>query len=225
MIILEDSSFPIDNDFDSVIPFEIHVDNDRVTITAYDMVEDIANDFNNMFGNDPLSDPALEYLNSKLDPIIKKSGYSLDNKHLYNWYYSYYMDDIQLLNTDVILPNTVKWEPDSNYKNLTTIDLDFIEDRTIFVTLIDNKIVSYACENPWCEEDEFEIGVETALGYRNNGYALSNTSALTKYSLQLNYRVTYNCSRYNTTSQRIAEKVGFTSNGKRYYYICYRNRR
>jgi len=221
MIHIEDSSFPLENEFDSLLPFEIYL-TDTVEITAYDIVQDIASEFVDKFAADPLSDTALDYLNMKLNPIVNDLGYEFDGKRLYKWNYTYTMSDIKHLNTDVILPNTIKLDADSHYKNLTTIDLDYIENRNMFVTIIDDKIVSYACENPYDGEYEFEIGVETAPDYRGNGYAVSNTAALTKYGLQLNYTVTYNCSRYNIASQHIAEKVGFIGNGKKYYYLCYR---
>jgi Predicted acetyltransferase len=222
MIIIEDSSFPLENEFDCILPFGIRLINNELKIIVYDIVQDIADEFLEKFISDPFCDTAFDYLNMKLAPIAEKLGYELDSKRLYTWNHLYYMDDINRLNTDVILPNTVKWEADSNYKNLTTFDFEYIQDRVMFATIIDNQIVSYACDNPHDEDYERSIAVETAPDYRNHGYAVSNVAALTKYNLQLKYPVRYTCSRYNIASQRTAGKVGFPSIGKGYYYPCYR---
>ena len=222
MIIIEDSSFPLENEFDCILPFNIRLINNELEITAYDIVRDIADEFIEKFKSDPFSNDALDFLNLKLAPIVKDLSYEFDSKRLYTWHHCYYMDDIKRLNIDAILPNTIKWEPNLHYKNLTTFDFEYIGDRVIFVTIIDNQIVSYAYENIFEGEDGAEISVETAPNYRNHGYAVSNTAAVTKYSLQLNHNATYNCTRYNTASQRTAEKVGFTNIGKNYYYVCYR---
>lgn len=222
MIQIENSSFPLENGFDCIIPFEIHLQNNEIIINAYDIVEYVAEEFNTKFSRDYLSDEALIYLNEQLNPIVKKYGYEFDEKRLFKWNYAYKMTDVTQLNKSLILTNTIKWNESIELVNLTTIDFDYIGERNMFVTLINNKIVSYACENSIVSDVWREIGVETASDFRGNGYAASNTAALAMYGLQLNYEMKYNCSRNNIASQRIAEKVGFIKDGKSYYYVCYK---
>lgn len=223
MIQIEDSSFPLENEFDCIIPFEIHLNNDGLVIGAYDIVQDVANKFKMIYSHDSLSDEALIYLNDQLNPIVHEYDYKFDEKRLFKWNYAYKMNDIAQVRQNVILPNTIKWNESMELVNLTTIDLDYIGERNMFVTVINNQIVSYACENSFVSDDWREIGVETAADFRGNGYAVSNTAALSLNGLQLDFEMKYNCSRYNIASQHVAEKVGFIKCGKSYYYVCYKN--
>ena len=221
MIQIEDSSFPLENEFDCIIPFEIHINNDGLVIGAYDIVQDVTSKFKMKYSHDSLSDEALIYLNEQLNPIVNKYGYKFDEKRLFKWSYAYKMTDVKQINQTVILPNTIKWNESMEFVNLTKIDLDYIGERNMFVTVIDEQIVSYACENSFVSDDWREIG-ETIADFRGKGYAASNTAALSLYGLQLGFEIKYNCNRYNVASQQVAEKVGFIKYGKSYYYVCYK---
>lgn len=221
MIFIENSKYFLENEFDCIIPCEIHIykHQNEYQITVYDIMQDIAHNYVKLFDNF-LSKDAIDYLHSQINPIIYQLGYETDLKKLYEWSYLY---DIHYVNPDFILPNTIKWDSSMKYQNLTSIDLDFINERNIFVTLIDDKIVSYACENPQGNDEKIiDIGVETAENYRGKGYAASNAAALALYDLNIYSTVEYYCDNTNIVSQHLAEKIGFKEFGKAYYYVCYR---
>ena len=189
MIEYEDSKIVLDMDFDLIIPFEIHEGN----ILAFDVLKDIAEEFQIKFADDYFIDEAFDFLHEKIKLYTDKWGYTV--ARLYTWEYYY---EINTVNTEVILDSTKK-------------------DGDRFVTMIDGNIVSFA------EENMGEIGVETISEYQNKGYAASNVAALAKYLTDSNIKVSYYCDRYNIASQRIAEKVGFEITNKYYFYRCYKN--
>ena len=193
MIEYENSAEILSMDFDNIIPFEF----DESNIVAFDVLKDIAEEFEIRF-----SDDAFDFLYKKIKPYTDKWGYTLNEKYLYSWDYTYIIDQI---NTDLILDNTVK-------------------DGERFVTIIDGNIVSDTKENPYQEGSLFrDIAVSTDINYRNRGYAASNVAAHAKYLEEMNLKATYRCDKFNIASQRVAEKVGFKLYGKKYYYVCEKN--
>ena len=64
-----------------------------------------------------------------------------------------------------------------------------------------------------------EIGTETAVGYRNNGYSAAAVRALSEFLCTKGLRVLYKCHHENVASAAVARNAGFDEVGKFFYYV------
>ena len=119
------------------------------------------------------------------------------------------LTDPAAVNRSVILPSTKAIGANHPYENLTGVQTELLgEGQFCFATVADGRILSAASENPRMGES-IDIGVETAPGYENRGYAASNVAALVSALLRTGAPVTYTVEDTNPASLRVAEKVGF----------------
>ncbi len=111
---------------------------------------------------------------------------------------------------------TVRLESTEGLENLTEYDFDAMTEfgHICFAAVLDGKIVSAACTNYPCYEDDeenrngVEIGVETAADYRGRGFAASNAAALAGYLAERGFPALYECEADNLPSRAVIEKLG-----------------
>lgn len=229
MIYIEDH-FALKEKLDCIIPFTCIQNELDLLLHIYAPVKTMALEFIELYNKKAFSDEAIQYIDYKLQPFLSEWGYVNISDNIYDWEYSYIIDDIEMINCEKILPDTICLNNKHDYANITNIDIDTFHDEwddlkkpVRYATVFDKRILSIAEENPhYINDTNIEIGVETAENFRCKGYATSNTAALAKHLADKGNRVLYSCSRYNIPSQRTAQSVGFRIAGKRYYYAAYK---
>ncbi|MDD4773209.1 MAG: GNAT family N-acetyltransferase [Eubacteriales bacterium] len=229
MIYIEDH-FALREQLDCIIPFTCIQNEGDLVVEIYAPVKNMVQEFLDLYIKDAFSDEAINYIDNKLQPFLNEWGYEFKSDNIYEWEYSYIIDDATMINYEKILPETILLYKNHNFINLTGADIDIYPDKwenynepVSYATVVDNRILSIAGENPhYLTDRDIEIGVETATEYREKGYAASNTAALAKHLADKGKRVWYSCSRYNIPSQKTAQSVGFRIAGKKYYYAAYK---
>lgn len=229
MIYIEDK-FALDNRLDCIIPFTCTEYDGRLKIEVYEPVKEIADEFIALFKDSPFSDEAINFIDAKILPRLDEWGYERSTDKLYSFGYAYVIDNKSMIHSDKIRSDTRRVSDEDGFDNLTAIDInkdigewDTYGELINYATVSDGKLLSVAAENfHYLNNDETEIGVETAGLYCGNGYAVSNVAALAGHLMSEGKRVWYKCSRYNIASQRTAESAGFRCAGKNYYYVAYK---
>ncbi len=229
MIYIEDQ-FALNEQLDCIIPFTCTNYDGKLILEVYEPLKDITEEFINLYSSDPFSDGAINYIDYKIMPFLNEWGYERNIDTLFNWGYAYLIDNISMIKYNKIRSDTRCVYKENNFLNLTAIDINIYFDEwdkygepINYATVCDEKLISIAAENPYYLTDsESEIGVETAEGYRGNGYGVSNVAALAKHLANKGKRIWYKCSCHNLASQRTAETAGFRCAGKNYYYVAYK---
>ncbi len=230
LFILEDD-YALTNKLDVIIPIIIRYSKTQIEISAYDSYMDTAREYFNLFeNNDFLSDKSLDWLHERIGQKTYDYGYVPDENHKYEWHYIFTADKNTRINYDKILKSTKQLtlnDDEDKYLTETKLNLpDNLYDTyeySAFGTFIDDKIVSVCSENShYCDDDESEVGIETAPDYRCKGFAVSNLAAQTEFLLKKSIsKIYYHCSRFNIASIKTAESAGYCNIGKNYYYYAY----
>lgn len=224
MLILEDESEILSSGYPTVVPLLVEETDGDVEIEAYAGIEDIATEFHAKFLKNPFTKEAIDWLDQRLLPYVEGLGYFRECTGKYRWYLSYEAFDFQSLAVDRIRPDSVRL-CDGDYDVQVSFSLIEQMDKGLpaYVTLLGDKIVSIATVNEHDSDQKMlEMTVETAPGYRQKGYALSNAVCLARELIEQGYRVAYAVSRYNRASQKVAEKAGFRRVGRFYAYAAYK---
>lgn len=220
-----ESDFPIENGFDTVIPFDFALcDDGKLVITACECAAEAAKLFAGRYGDDPCAAEALAFVDSQLRAKMTGLGYPPDVKQAKRWSHIFRIDGPEQVRREAIRPDSALLTPDMSFKNLTTFDVPARHGEGLAMcgTLSDGALVSVAGENPRVGEGAVtEIGVETAVGWRGQGLAASNAALLALRLTEAGTAVTYVCSDRNAGSRRVAERAGFFHIGRMYHYVCY----
>lgn len=226
--------FVFENEWDTAVPITVRKkDGGEVYVEVFPTYEREAEEFVRLFGDDPFTDEALDFIFGRIGAKMRERGYAEDEngKFRRRFYYTYVIKSRDGVNRDAILPSTLPLTKKNvrRKKNRTTFDLPLYidEEMTAFVTVRDGEVVSIASENrsrsdDFSDEgaDVIEIGTETNIDHRKNGYAASNCAALADALIRENgCYVTYETAKDNISSQKCAEKAGFVRYGRCYYYI------
>lgn len=226
--------FVFENEWDTAVPITVRKkDGGEVCVEVFPTYESEAEEFVRRFADDPFTDEAMDFIFEEIGTKMRNRGYEEDEngKFRRRFYYTYVIKSRDAVNRDAILPSTMPLTKKNirRKKNKTTFDLPLYidEEMTAFVTVKDGEIVSIASENRSCSDDFvdegadiIEIGTETYVDQRKNGYAASNCAALADALLSENdCYVTYETANDNISSQKCAEKAGFVRYGRCYYYI------
>lgn len=150
---------------------------------------------------------SIDGIISLVDTLCEQNGYEIN----YGKNRIYKMTRREDVNKSLILDSSEALLPEGEYDCMIDVDVDALEAGCLaFATVLDGTIVSIASENPYREdENTVNIGVETAEGYKKNGYGASNVAAITYYLLDTGMTVEYTVDNENEMSMRLAEKVGF----------------
>lgn len=220
MIIIDTDgeAFVRENAFDIAVPAHVEQNEGKTKIFAYPSVAALCEEYEQYFSEDLFSDAALDFLRDGCVPFCNELGYS-EEKHPKNWGYNFiYREDAPQAE---IACERIRRA--GKYENLTTFDIAacLAYERVIYAVVEDGKIVSVAvtCEAPGKEDDLVEIGTETAVGYRQKGYAKAAVCALTAHLRERGYRVLYKCHHENLASTKVARSAGFAEVGRFFYYV------
>ncbi len=85
-------------------------------------------------------------------------------------------------------------------------------------TVLENDDIASIAYSAYVNENKLEIGIETAEKYRNKGYALKACSRLIDYCISNDMEPVWACKLENTTSYRLANRLGFDEKARYPYY-------
>ncbi len=208
--------------FDLAVPVHVETFEGDTKIFSYPSVQKTCIEYEKRFLDDLYSDEALEFIRSGCSDFRSELGYR-EEKHPKNWGYNFICDSL-----DVECDAAERIRRDGKYKNLTTFNIGecLAYERVVFAIVKEGQIVSVAvtCEAPQKGADWIEIGTETAVRYRGNGYSTLAVRALSAFLIKKGFRVLYKCHHTNNASVAVAKKAGFTEVGKFYYYVLKKER-
>lgn len=204
------------------VPIEIYVPLDaEIQIITYSCFGKVAEEFQRIFKESPLSEKAIEWLDQKIYSDVKMFGYehSFEPIHMMSEFVISKLSQLQKVNTCDV-------EFVSSESDLAEYDISLIEDisvdRDAAVVIKDNKLVSIACVNDVSfDDDSVELFVETDSEYRNIGYGSAVVSAIAEKYLKKGLTVRYKCARSNEASVKLANKCGFVKCAERFSYVCF----
>ena len=209
--------------FDIAVPVHIEEFEGNIKIFAYPSVENICKEFEAKFSNDMFSSDALNFIRNGCADFRTVLGYR-EEKYPKNWGYNFICDIADSGEENF----AERIRRDGKYKNLTTFNIHdcLAYERVIFAIVKDGQIVSVAvtCESLQKGAEWVEIGTETAVGYRGNGYSTMAVKALSAFLIQKGYRVLYKCHHMNEASCAVAKAAGFKKVGRFYYYVLKKER-
>ncbi len=220
MIIIdrEGEEFVRETSFDLAVPVHVELFEGETKIFAYPSVAEVCEKLENNYSDDMFCTEAIDFIRSGCDEFRSELGYR-EEKYPDNWGYNFICDSITLEEDNT----AERIRRDGKYKNLTTFNIRdcLAYERVIFAIVKEGQIVSVAVtsEAPVKGAEWIEIGVETAVGYRKNGYAVVAARALSDFLIKKGYRVLYKCHHRNEASTAVARKAGFDEVGKFYYYV------
>jgi RimJ/RimL family protein N-acetyltransferase len=92
------------------------------------------------------------------------------------------------------------------------------EKKGIAYTVIENNDIASIAYSAYVHGNKLEIGIETAEKYRQKGYAIKACARLIEYCLLNNLEPIWACKLENTSSYRLAIKLGFDEKVRYPYY-------
>ena len=207
------------------VPFEVFQKADgECDILTYSFCEELAREYCEKFRGDVFSNAAIEWVCDRFGAKMKEIGYE-HYSHEGEMMLEYVMSDETRLVKDgrckvsLITSNAELEELCQNTG--CSIELNDDGEDVLFAVVEKGKILSYAGVNDLTYGDgSVEISVETAPDRRREGFGFSCVSALTEHLLKRGKSVRYKCSVMNRPSFALAEKCGFSLEGKRYSFIC-----
>ena len=220
MIILdkEGEAFIRENLFDIAVPIHVEVMNGETKIFAYPFAKELCEEYEARFKEDLFSDEALDFLREGCEEFRKELGYK-EEKYPKNWGYNYICESN---NADGGI-SCERIRRDKKYKNLTTFNIAecLAYERVVYAAVKEGQIVSVAVTSESVKDarDMIEIGTETAVGYRKNGYSAAAVRALSEFLCDKGLRVLYKCHHENVASSAVAKSAGFDEVGKFFYYV------
>lgn len=201
-------------DFDIAIPFRLTLeDGHEPEITVFPSLKRIAEEFCEKFrsADEIFTTEAIEWVRERVKPFMLERMFALSDEGR-DYFENYRLNSID---ESLILPSSQFIGRIGELENLTGYDFDAMSEygHICVGTVLDGKIVSAACTNYPCDLDEpdelsFEIGVETAEGYRGRGFAASNCAMLASALLSKGRDVLYECESKNEGSVRLIKKLG-----------------
>lgn len=220
MIILDrdGEEFIRETGFDVAVPVHVEQNGEETKIFAYPFAASLCETYETEFADDLFSDAAIDCLRAGCRDFCRALGYH-EEPHPYNWGYNFIAREMAAEAQE----NLVRIRRDGKYKNKTTFDIGecLAAGRVIYAVIEEDAIVSVAvtAEAPAHGAEWVEIGTETAVGYRNRGYARAAVRALSAFLTARGFAVLYKCHRENKASIATAKSAGFDELGKFYYYV------
>lgn len=227
-IVFEDEEleeFVLSGESDIALPISVALDSaGDCTITVYSAYKNEAEKFEKLYGDDPLSDDAKEYIDRVFSPIVRKLGYRFE-REFDQTVVSYEVKDGKVndvsCDADVrIIKTNDELEKLYLHEDIELSDGDPAD--VLCAVVIDDVMVSRAGVNDYSDNGSLEINVVTEKEFRGRGYGSAAVAGLCKYLTSLGERVSYKCRKSNAASRRVAEKTGLVVTGTSYYYVCYK---
>ena len=162
-------------------------------------------------GADLFDRAVLESLARNLDPLLDSFSFVPSPDGICQ-IFEFKIDSPSDVPASLILPDTAIFLPTE----------DSEEESVSACHIADGKQVAEAAPNDYSDDDSVEIHVQCLPEYRGKGYASSCVAKLAEYYTKNGNSVRYLCRVQNKASLRIAEKCGFTLQGKRVSFVYYR---
>lgn len=219
MIVCEEKAFErilFSGFCDTAIPVSVRLDEgSELTITALPSLRGVAREFEKLFGREPFSKKAHEWLKDKLRPFMFEMGFC-DNRQ------SRKIIDVYTRDTD-----TSALDPGDSIilttpmKNATTADIDSLIEfgHTVSAIVRDGEIVSVAYTDLVPDSSYVEVGIETAPKWRRKGLAKAALSGLILELKKNGVSPIFICSRSNRASVCTAKSLGFEKESTEYNYV------
>lgn len=217
------------------VPFLMEEYKGAFTFEVYSGFEDSAAKFASRFkGKDRFSPPALASICAEADEYLSEYGYVRDKKATSDFYIRYEADSRGRIDSSRVLGSThflrdiySPGDPLFMKKagNRTTFNLKALVKKGLpaYITVEDGCVVSIATVNETMEERNLlEITVETAVGFRRNGFAISNTAALALDIMGAGKKAVYCCRTLNTASNEVAKRCGLEEAGRFFAISAYK---
>ena len=93
-----------------------------------------------------------------------------------------------------------------------------IDRKGMAYTALENDDIASIAYSAYVHGNKLEIGIETAEKYRNKGYALKACSRLIDYCIINDMDPVWACKLENTSSYRLASRLGFDEKARYPYY-------
>ena len=147
-----EEEFVFEKDWDTAVPITVRKkDGEDVYIEVFPTYEAEAREFEAKFSADPFSPEALAFIWERIGAPMAARGYHDEAKFRHRWYHCYVIRRADEINSDAIMPETVRLTRRAirGKKNRTTFDFRryISEEITAFVTVRGNEVVSIAAEN------------------------------------------------------------------------------
>lgn len=201
---------------DTAIPVSVRLDCDsELTITTLPSLKGVAREFEKLFGHDPFSKKAHEWLKYKLRPFMFERGFC-DNRQSRK-IIDVYTRDMSASTLDpgdsIILTAPIK--------NATTADIDSLIEfgHTVSAIVRDGEIVSVAYTDLVPDSSYVEVGIETVPKWRKKGLAKAALSGLILELKRNGVAPIFICSRSNRASISTAHSLGFKKESTEYNYV------
>ena len=204
MVIIDSDGeqFIRENLFDIAVPIHVEQNNGETKIFAYPFAAKLCEEYQQRFSDELFSDEALDFLRNGCKEFCNELGYK-EEKHPKNWGYNFVCSNITA--SDDISCERIR--RDGKYKNLTTYNIAqcLAYERVIFAVVKDGQIVSVAVtgESVSQADEIIEIGTETAVGYRKNGYSVAAVRAISEFLCSKGLKVLYKCHHENIASTAV----------------------
>ncbi len=201
---------------DTAIPVSVRQNvGEEVIITALPSLKNTVKAFQKLFEGRYFSKQAHAWLREKVRPFMYEIGYK-DNRQ------SRKITQIMTRPGHSSLPDGNCHILKSDMPNLTSADVSSLIEfgHIVAAKTLDNKIVSVAYTNLdpiGCSA--VEIGVETASGYRQRGFAKDALCTLINELERMNISPIYVCSKTNRASIKLAESLNFETEAFEYNYV------
>lgn len=209
-----------------IVPVLLTLEGDTLRAECYEAVAPTVEAHLRAYGERVFSDRSLRALFAAVAPFIEETGYEPDAYGLSRYYESYRLDEnCAPLPDGAILPGTALLTKKlSALPNRTTMDTGLLLARKApcAVHIEGGQVVAVCAVNDFAEGEAPEVTVETAVGFRRQGYGRSVVAALAGELRRRRYPVCYCCSRYNHPSKRLARSLGFRRVGRFYAIAGYR---
>jgi len=234
MILFEDMEFEksvLDTRYHIAVPVVVTENSDgAVTLLVYSFCKKIAEEFEARFSAAPFSEEAKAFLYEKLTPVMNAMEYGTENA-CENIHLTYQLTDAADINPACFRGRAVRLDALSEQdKEKSETELYAFEinptdelDRIFAVRGRRGEVAAFAAINDISENAGFyELNVECAEAYQQQGYGSECVAELARYLLGHGVPVEYLCGEENIASVRTAEKVGFRLVKKTMHFVCYR---
>ena len=202
---------------DTAIPVSIRQENGSLPcITVLPSLKKTAVRFEKQFSDDCFSKAAHQWLRDNIRAFMDSIGFK-DNRQSRK--ISLIMERTGNKRECAVSSDAVLIQ--SSYGNITGADIDSLLEfgHIVCGVITDGKIVSVAYTDLKPLGKSVEVGIETAVPYRNRGFAKASLSKLTSVLESRGIAPIYICSENNTASLKTAFSCGYSVCAREYNYV------
>ena len=205
---------------DLIAPFSFTVTSQGIEAVAYPAVKGEAEEFLCRYVHSPIAEEALAFLRMTLAPYIEANGYR-EERFLDRHVCIFHAGETPTAQ----IKARILQEKDQNTNETTRQIEEILKNNRLAYGVFENeKLVSVAYTHTAPTPPLTEVGVETAVDARGNGYATAALIALTNDLRARGVTAEYRAFCTNIPSRRVALAAGYTEVGSFYRYTGRRKR-